>query len=83
MATTVSPTRRLPESPNCAGVRPVASTWSTARSDTESAPTSMAGSVRPSVSCAVTEMPFSTTWQLVTMYPSSVRITPVPVEVAL
>ena len=43
MATTASPTRTRSESANWAGVRSVASTRSTARSETVSAPTRRAG----------------------------------------
>ena len=42
MATTLSPTSRLSESPNSAAVRPVASIFKTARSVSSSLPTSAA-----------------------------------------
>ena len=67
MATTVSPTRRVEESPNWAGVRSVQSMRSTARSEISSQPTSRALKVRSSVSWTVTALEFSTTWALVTI----------------
>ena len=78
MATTESPTRRLSESPNWAGVRSDASMASTARSEASSLPTSRAANLRSSESRTEIVSAPSTTWALVTRYPSWDNITPVP-----
>ena len=77
-ATTVSPTASALLSPIVAGVRPVASILSTATSDEESEPITVAGYSVSSDSCTVMEVAPSTTWAQVKMRPSSLRITPEP-----
>ncbi len=80
MATTCSPTLRLPESPSRAGFRPLAP-WSLirARSLSGSVPTIFAGYFLPSfIVTWISEAPL-TTWLLVAISPSAVRTTPEPV----
>ena len=79
MATTISPQRSRSESPNSAGVRPLASTFSTARSSPASAPTNRASITRPSDRSTDIRRLSATTWALVRMYPSALITTPVPV----
>ena len=62
-----SPTCRLSESPTTAGVRPVASIFSTAISVLESAPTTVAGYSVPSLVRTVTWLAPLTTWLFVMM----------------
>ncbi|SIN13749.1 Uncharacterised protein [Mycobacteroides abscessus subsp. abscessus] len=86
MATAVSPTLSLLESPRVAGVRsrPFASIFSTARSEVGSVPTTWAERTEPSDSCT-SAVAFAvapsrvTTWVLVRMWPCLSRITPEPV----
>ena len=78
MATTGSPTTSREESPNWAGERPSHSIFSTARSLGTSRPTSRASNTRSSWSTTSSRLLPSITWELVMMYPSADRMTPVP-----
>ena len=81
-ATTSSPTPSASESPIEAGVRPLTpSALMTARSVTGSVPTTVASAVVPSSKLTDSSPPSaatSTTWLLVRISPSSLRITPEP-----
>ena len=81
MATAISPCTIEEESPNSAGVRPVASILMTARSVFSSMPSSVASYSVPSMTRTVMDCAPLTTWALVMMVPSSVIITPEPVPV--
>src|SRR3954468_4254267 len=79
MASTSSPSRTSSGAAKVAGLRPVSSTRSSARSREESAATTAAsrGSLSPlSRTCTVLASP--TTWALVMISPSAVTIRPVP-----
>ncbi len=83
MARTSSPTWSASELPSSAAVSPSASIWSTARSVGASRPTMLAWNWRPSSRVMVilsAGWPVSTvmTWLLVTMWPSSSMMKPVP-----
>ena len=78
IATARSPTCRMSESPKEAGASPSAVILTTARSVRVSEPTIHASSSRPSSSSTVTAEEPSTTWALVTMKPSSLRMMPLP-----
>ena len=65
MATTRSPTASLPESPNSAGCKSVASTFSTARSLASSLPMIDAWNCRSSLVWTAMTCAFSMTWWFV------------------
>ena len=70
IAMTGSPTRTLAELPNATGVRLGLLTWTTARSDAGSAPTTRPLAVDPSLNVTVIVPPptaAATTWLLVRM----------------
>ena len=79
MATTHSPTRAESLSANLAGVRFLASTRTSARSVDGSRPTILAGRMRPSRKRTVIESASSTTWLLVRIAPSALKMTPDPI----
>ncbi len=81
MASTHSPTDSSSASPNSAGTKLWSLVFNTAKSVVLSTPTTTASYSRPSKVVTVTwaEREFSTTWELVIIYPSLVAIIPVPV----
>ena len=81
MTMVYSPTVSASESPRMTGVRPVASTFSTATSVLESVPSRVASYSVPSTVVTVMRVAPSTTWSLVTMVPSAERMTPLPAPV--
>src|SRR6266545_4346183 len=86
IASTVSPTRSAALSPNFAAVSPlIPLTLTTARSVRGSVPTIRAVAVFPSkkLTCTVPPRASATTWLLVTMLPSALKITPEPSPVAV
>ena len=87
MATTSSPTSSWPDWPMVAGVRPeTSSAWITARSVSGSVPTTVASAVVPSEKLTESRPPpsaTSTTWLLVRISPSALRMMPEPEPVAL
>jgi hypothetical protein len=82
-ASTHSPTRAASLSPNGAGVRPVASTRSTATSVVGSVPTTLATNSRRSSSRTFTSLALSTTCAFVSTYPSAETMKPEPAAVPL
>src|SRR5882672_911984 len=78
MARTRSPTESFEESPKVAGRRPVAATWTTARSPAGYVPTSVPGNTWPSDMVTLKMVAPATTWLLVTMSPLASNTTPEP-----
>src|SRR6476469_9399019 len=79
IATTGWPTARSAELPSVAGVRPeTPSALITARSSVAVVPTKLAVAVVPSLNRTSRSVAPATTWLLVRMRPSAVRITPEP-----
>ena len=77
-ASTVSPGFSVEESPHCKYGRLVPSILITARSSSLSTPTTFAFMIRRSCSVTFTCTAPSTTWSLVTIYPSGEMMTPLP-----
>ena len=76
MAITSWPTRIAEESPSGAATRSSPEMRTTARSVSGSAPTRCASNCRPSASVAVSVWASATTWLLVRMKPSGVKMKP-------
>ena len=78
MATTCSPIWRSDDLPSGSAVRPVLSTFRTARSSVRSTARTVAGAVEPSGKLTVMLVASAMTWALVTMWPSLLITNPVP-----